>query len=82
MNHEERYEILRRHVVQLREHFGAVEIVAEREEDDEQGTCRYEHGSGSWFARLGLIRSWLIREEESERVRARMRAEEEGEDGC
>lgn len=77
MNNDERMEILRRHTAQLREHFGSVQIVCEREEDDGQGTSRYEHGSGSWFARLGLMRSWVVREEEVERMRARVEAEED-----
>ncbi|MDH5244495.1 MAG: hypothetical protein OEX05_11220 [Chloroflexota bacterium] len=69
MDHDERYQIIERHVAMLREHFDSVQILASRTEDG--GTARFEYGSGSWYERLGLTRSLVIRWEEQERVAER-----------
>jgi hypothetical protein len=68
MNNDERAALLRRHATQLREHFDAVQIVASRLVEEDDMTTRYEAGGGCWFARYGLMRSWVIRNDESERI--------------
>lgn len=78
MNHEERAEILNRHVAQLREHFDAVEIVACRSDSDTaQCATRFESGGGGFYERFGMMRAWVIRQEEIERVHAREEVESE-----
>lgn len=49
--------------------FDAVHIFATRYEQQE--TVTVSMGTGNWFARYGQIRSWLLREDEGTRMRAR-----------
>jgi len=50
--------LVRGHAIRLREHFNSVHIVACRVEDD--GTChRYSVGEGSWYERVGAMKTWL-----------------------
>lgn len=57
-------------VDRLAEHFDTVQIFASRHEPTtENGTVHWEVGRGSWFARYGQIRTWLIQEEGWTRTR-------------
>jgi hypothetical protein len=53
--------ILKRHVAQLCEHFDAVQVVATRVYPD--GTMSFCEGGGNYYARVGAVRSWLMRED-------------------
>ncbi len=52
-------EIITRHLVQLREHFDAVEICAVRHLSDADGTAGMHFGSGNWYARIGVVEETL-----------------------
>ena len=69
MDHDERQKLLRNAVTKLREHFDSVQIVASRFDND--GSTRHEYGDGSWYERLGLLRSLTNRMEDSDRIEAR-----------
>ena len=56
----------------LRERFWAVQIVAVRKDDDV--VCC--HGSGSYHARMGAVRDWVLHNEEVTREGARIRRQE------
>lgn len=46
----------------LGEHFDTVQIFVTRY-DPESGTTNINWGSGDYFARLGKVRHWLLKEE-------------------
>ena len=59
-------------VQELGEHYETVMVFCTRHESgQENGTVRVIKGSGNWFARYGVVREWLIREEETSRSVAR-----------
>lgn len=66
---------------ELSEHYNHVQIFVMRDdEDDEAGaTMHYVSGRGNWFARIGLIRTWLMRMDEQEKFfqRRKLEAEED-----
>jgi hypothetical protein len=55
----------------LGEHFDTVQIFVTRHDADSIGSVNATYGSGNWFARLGLVRDWLIRQDEFTRLRCR-----------
>lgn len=59
----------------LREHFDVVHIFASSLLPGEDQTRFWQRGSGNWFARLGHIKDWIIREDE--RARSEVRREEQ-----
>lgn len=77
MDHDDRIALLRRHVVALSEHFEVAQVVAGRVDAETGGCTRYEYGIGSWYARYGLMRCWVVRADESERVQVREAGEED-----
>ena len=48
----------------LMSRFDAVQILATRHTSDEKGSVRVNYGKGNWFARYGLAKFWLLREEQ------------------
>ncbi len=50
----------------LREHFDAVQIfICESDSDDQDAANFSVHGSGNLFARYGVIKQWILQQEES-----------------
>ena len=61
-------ELLHEHVKELKRHFDTVHVFATRHEPIKSGgTCSFQSGEGSWPARYGQIKLFLIRQEESEK---------------
>lgn len=53
---------------QLSEHFDSVQIfVTAHESGTYNGTRFITHGNGNYFARVGVVRDWLVKEEEQAR---------------
>jgi len=59
-------ERVRKHVEDLAEHFDTVHVFVTRagEGDDDQSTLNINIGTGNWFARLGFVKDWIIRQDE------------------
>jgi hypothetical protein len=67
-------ERLKKAVSELGEHFDTVQIFATRyqsEGEGEEGTVNANYGAGNWFARMGFVRDWLIKQDEYTRVGVR-----------
>lgn len=64
-------DLVMRHVNELSEHFDNVHIFVSTHHGDKDRTRVINQGSGSWFARYGQIREWVIYEEENIRDFAR-----------
>lgn len=62
------YAMLEQHAQKLVEHFDSVQIFCTRNSPDLNGTVHIGYGRGNYFARLGQIRAWLIKEDEGFRV--------------
>lgn len=62
----------------LSEHFDTVQIFATRHESGQHdGSLRWQFGIGSWFARYGQVREFIVREEELSRLDVRKTQEED-----
>ena len=46
----------------LRDRFDTVQIFVTRYENEEEGTTNFVKGSGDWFARKGVVTTWLEKE--------------------
>lgn len=60
--------------LKLGEHFETVQIFATRhqsETEDNTGTVNCNYGVGNWFARLGFVKDWVIRQDEYTRIGCR-----------
>ena len=68
MSEDETTRILEAHVNQLAEHFDAVQILVSWPGEHGE-TCGRAHGTGNWYARVGLATQFV------ERDRARTRAD-------
>lgn len=55
----------------LSEHFDSVHIFTTRHESDETGTYSIQRGSGNWWARIGAIKAWIIRNDAEELEKGR-----------
>ena len=65
-------------VAALAEHFDTVQIFATRYDGGEgNGTRRWQHGRGNWFARYGQVHEWLEREKETTRLDVKQQQEED-----
>ena len=76
MNKKSRQELdlVRQHVSQLSEHFDTVQIFVTRHEAmREDGTVNACCGAGNFYARLGQVREWSVKQDEV--ARDSMRAE-------
>ena len=60
----------------LAEHFDSVRIVATRQTGNGQNTAVFTTGSGNYFAQLGSVKEWVVKQDELSRIEQR----EEGED--
>lgn len=67
-------EILKRHALQLVEHFDSVQIIATKRH--QAGTLIVPRGEGNWYARYGSVRDWVLRQEEDSRCGVRRNNEE------
>lgn len=57
-------EILTKALNQLIEHYDTVQIFATASANDKEGgALGFALGKGSWFARYGQIRSWVVSQE-------------------
>lgn len=63
--------LVRSHVAQLSEHFDSVQVFAQRHDPELNGTVNVVYGSGNWFSRYGLIKHWIVKEDESARQEVR-----------
>ena len=61
---------LQRHAVQLTEHWDVVQIITSRFNAD-GGTSNGAWGAGNWYARYGMLKAWVVREEEQFRIEKR-----------
>ena len=65
-------QLLEKHAKELKRHFDTVHIFTTRHEPVASGgTCSFQSGEGSWPARYGQIRLFLIKQEEIERESVR-----------
>lgn len=53
----------------LSEHYDTVQIFATRHESGKiDGTMRWQFGVGNWFARIGQVKEFCLREDEISRI--------------
>lgn len=69
--------IVQKALHELGEHFDCVQIFV-TSKNGEHTEC-IATGSGNFYARMGIVRNWIVREEERTRVRVRKSEEEEEE---
>lgn len=75
---KEDFERVRRAAEALSEHFDSVQIFCTRHDTGgEGGTINVKFGVGNYYARLGHIREWLIKEDEATREEIRDREKDE-----
>ena len=62
---------VKRAVEELAEHFDSVQVFCTRKEplgsEAEGGTVNVAYGSGDWFARYGVVRMWVVKQENPRR---------------
>ena len=63
MSKEEAIKILDREVNTLREFFPHVQILVTWGDDKDEGTFDLFRGQGNWYARVGMAREFLTRDE-------------------
>lgn len=63
MNDEDAGKLLDKHVMELKEHFDAVIILASRDADDMQFTQFVHKARGNFFAQRGMMREMLKRDD-------------------
>lgn len=51
---------LREATAKLAEHFDFIQVVAGKWDGSNSNNTRYHHGIGSYYARYGLMREWLL----------------------
>jgi hypothetical protein len=64
------WEIVRKAMEQIGEHFDNVQIFATRHESG-KGTINIHMGNGNWYARYGQVKEWIVKEEEDSRQSVR-----------
>lgn len=67
-------ERLKKSALELGEHFDTVQIFCTRhqsESEEDTGTVNINYGLGNWFARLGFVKDWVIRQDEYTRAHCR-----------
>jgi hypothetical protein len=65
---------LERHVAQLGERFDSIRIIVSRQQDGE--TITVSSGAGNFYAQLGAVRDWLIRQDAKSQEHARQEMDE------
>lgn len=69
-------EMVRQHVEKLGEFFESVSIFATyHEEGGQRGTIHINMGCGNYFARIGHVKDWIIKEDEATRLGQRKDSE-------
>ena len=67
----DRLDVVRDAALRLAEHYDTVQIFVSSYEPGEDGSAEsYSYGVGNWFTRYGVVRNWLIREEQGTRNEA------------
>lgn len=77
---EQDVELLKSAALNLGEHFDTVQIFATRhqtETEEDTGTVNVNYGVGNWFARLGFVKDWVLRQDEYTRCYCRKGRDEE-----
>jgi hypothetical protein len=65
-------------VAALQDQFDTVQIFATKHDAAPgKGTYRFEWGAGSWYARYGHVRGWMLRQDEGLRVEEQRAAKED-----
>lgn len=64
MTDEETFDMIDKHVDELREHFPHVQILVSWEDDTTKNTHDVFRGKGNWYARVGMAREFLTRDKE------------------
>jgi len=68
--------MVRKHCNELGEHFEAVSIFCSRhDQGGEHGTVHINLGVGNYFARIGHIKDYIIKEDEGTRINQRKEQE-------
>lgn len=70
-------EIIKEATNKLAEHFEDVQIFACSKEDGGEGTSVFRFGTGNWYARYGMIKEWMIYQDEIARLKTRHDIESE-----
>lgn len=66
---------IERHVAQLGERFDSIRIIASRQQDGKTITC--SSGAGNFYAQLGSVHDWLIRQDAQSKEHARKEMEDD-----
>lgn len=65
-------EMVQKHVTELGEFWDNVSIfVSKHEEGTDRGTVTVNLGSGNYYARIGHVKDWIIKEDEETRIHQR-----------
>lgn len=56
---------------QLSEHFDTVQIFTTKYEGSDVGTTNISTGTGNYFARVGQVGQWMVKENEGSRMELR-----------
>lgn len=70
-------------VGQLMEHFDTVQVFATRHDTSDKavgGTLSFNVGRGNWYARMGHIREWIIKEDARVAAQTHREVNEEDDD--
>jgi len=70
---EKDFEMVKKATTSLGEHFDSVQIFVTRYSSQDR-TLNGSWGEGNWFSRYGLVREWLISEEERTKEKQRDRS--------
>lgn len=70
MSGDEEQEIVGRRVAELMEHFDAVQIFVTRYDAEREATRSVRLGDGNYFARYGMVREWVMQQEQDMRTGA------------
>ena len=54
-------------VLKLMEHFDTVHIFTTRFVNSDEGTNGLQFGDGNWYARLGMVKTWLAKQDQGSR---------------
>lgn len=54
-------------VLKLMEHFDTVQIFTTRFMNSDEGTQGLQFGDGNWYARFGMVKTWLAKQDQGSR---------------
>lgn len=72
---DERIKILKSHVVQLMEHFSSVRIICSSYDEQTKNTGMISRGDGDFYSQLGVVKDWIIEQDEKSKIWVRQRSE-------